>query len=146
MREQDKQLLLNYLCSSLPYGIMVQVTSKHPVILGDGNESDELDEPYDVLLTIDDHDSLVDFFNGDWVIDIKPYLRPMSSMTEEEKDRYNSFINHFEGDNLPNYESDFVYANESHELVDWLNENHFDYRGLIPMRLALPAPDGMYNF
>jgi hypothetical protein len=34
---------------------------------------------------------------------------------------------------------------ESIKLIDWLNVHHFDYRGLIPMGLALEAPKDMYN-
>ena len=65
------------------------------------------------------------------VYDIKPYLRPMSSMTEEEKgEYYNSY--------------DWEYFEEGTSF-DWLNENHFDYRGLIKKGLALEAPDNMYK-
>ena len=57
----------------------------------------------------------------------KPYLRPMSSMTEKEENEYiNTFLAMW-------------------DAVDWLNEHHFDYRGLIPMGLALEAPEGMYK-
>ena len=63
---------------------------------------------------------------------IKPYLRPMSSMTEEEKEDYSAFFN-YDGVEYPS------------EYVDWLNAHHFDYRGLIPMGLALEAPEGMYK-
>lgn len=141
MKEQDKELLLKDLCSRLLYGVMVQVISKHPVILGDGSESDELDEPYDVLLTIDDHGSLVDFFNGDWVIDIKPYLRPMSSMTEEEKMYVNELI-YDKDDSFLSLISIWVID----KYIDFCNSKHLDWRGLIEKGLALPATDGMYNF
>lgn len=59
---------------------------------------------------------------------LKPYLRPVSSMTEEEIRALGARvkINPAEG-------------------LDYLNANHFDYRELIPKGLALPAPDGMYN-
>ncbi len=60
---------------------------------------------------------------------IKPYLRPMSSMTEEEEEEYESIK---------------CWKNEW-ELVDWLNAHHFDYRGLIEKGLALEAPKGMYK-
>ena len=60
---------------------------------------------------------------------IKPYLRPMSSMTEEEKDTYDIM----------------VLCNASWVVDDWLNYHHFDYRGLIPMGLALEAKKGMYK-
>ena len=64
----------------------------------------------------------------------KPYLRPMSSMTEEEENKYNS-LNGYEKGIFPHTE----------EAFDWLNAHHFDYRGLIEKGLALEAPEDMYN-
>jgi hypothetical protein len=53
----------------------------------------------------------------------------MSSMTEDEEIYYNT-----------------VYTRlKFYEKEDWLNAHHFDYRGLIPMGLALEAPEGMYK-
>ena len=63
------------------------------------------------------------------IIDYKPYLRSMSSMTEEEKDWYYNFI-----------DRKFYYESAS-ELVDWLNAHHFDYRGLIPKGLAIEVTE-----
>ena len=68
---------------------------------------------------------------------IKPYLRPMSSMTEEEKKEYDEF--EFIS------ASHFAHGIEAGELTEWLNSHHFDYRGLIEKGLALPAPEGMYE-
>lgn len=128
----DKQLLLKDLCARLPY--MVKICFKYDILMGETTEA----------LT----PSLIEKFNNlsGKLYQLKPYLRPMSSMTEEEKKIYNSFIYHFEGNNLLNYEGYFVYVDELHELMDWLNAHHFDYRGLIEKGLALTAPDGMYNF
>ena len=66
---------------------------------------------------------------------IKPYLRPMSSMTEEEDTRRCAFLDDIEGrveDAIYNY-------------IDWLNSHHFDYHGLIEKGLALEAPVDMYK-
>ena len=63
----------------------------------------------------------------------KPYLRPMSSMTEEEREEYLHI-------NLCD-----VIDCESWNEVDWLNAHHFDYRGLIKKGLALEAPNGIYK-
>lgn len=60
--------------------------------------------------------------------EVKPYLRPMSSMTEDEEDEFEIKIR----GSLVSY-------------FDWLNAHHFDYRGLIEKGLALEAPEGMYN-
>ncbi len=62
------------------------------------------------------------------IADVRPYLRPMSSMTEEEEDEY-----------------ELVCRKSITTQIDWLNKNMFDYRGLIQKGLALEAPNGMYN-
>ena len=67
---------------------------------------------------------------------IKPYLRPMSSMTDDEKKEYVNFFEDIDG---------YVYSIDATIEIDWLNAHHFDYRGLIEKGLALPAPEGMYN-
>ena len=59
----------------------------------------------------------------------KMVLRPMSSMTDEEDDEY-----------------EIIIRSSLTTHIDWLNKNMFDYRGLIPMGLALEAKDGMYNY
>lgn len=105
MTEKDKQLLLKDLCARLPYDVVVN----------DGNEIDTL-KAYmlDDLMFIDE-------------AIIRPYLRPMSSMTEEELSlRSKGF-------------------KSGYEYYDWLNEHHFDYRGLIEKSLAIVAPKGMYK-
>ena len=79
--------------------------------------------------------------------EIKPYLFPLSSMTEEQKiecfkgtdielDEYNEIWSKF-----PISETDIPITNLSNWLrvIDWLNKNHFDYRGLIPLGLAIDA-------
>ena len=139
MEKSLRELLLKDLCARLPYGVVVQITSKHSVILGDGNESDESDEPYNVSLTIGNCDSLIDFFNGDWVIGIKPYLRPMSSMTEEEKKEFTKVLVKSQDCSYENNESSTTIVN------DWYLSKGFDVRGLIPKGLALEAPEDMYK-
>ena len=65
---------------------------------------------------------------------IKPYLRPMSSMNEDEKVEYNKTM--FQSERyISCYSAD----------IDFLNSHHFDYRGLIKKELALEAPEGMYK-
>ena len=76
----------------------------------------------------------------------KPYLRPMSSMTEEE---YNSMS--WEGCNhVINYsvKHGFQFVEITSftiEILNWLNANHFDYRGLIEKGLGIEASEGMYK-
>jgi hypothetical protein len=132
MTEQEKELLLKDLCARLPYGTMVSVDN------GKYREDMKL-RPYHIAA-----------FNN-W--DVKPYLRPLASMTEEEKrelsKKYVWDINcgqieiryHSDGywdDNIECPTSEYL------NLFDWLNAHHFDYRGLIKKGLALEAPEGMY--
>ena len=121
MKKEDKELLLKDLCARLPY--KVKVYGNYRYNNGDRIVEDKKIEALDL--------SILDWFvNG---IDIKPYLRPMSSMTEEEKLMYEGLMIGI--DNI-SYMLD---------VIDWLNSHHFDYRGLIPKGLALEALDGMYN-
>ena len=78
-----------------------------------------------------------------------PYLRPMSSMTEEEKDKLYTAMDWYgridENGNVDTKGQDKVYRETFYDYTDWLNAHHFDYRGLIEKGLALEAPEGMYN-
>ena len=136
MRPEEKELLLTDLCARLPYGVIVN----HP----DYDEPETLDTVFTpdawdeggIRCTIDD--------NWDSPHEIKyckPYLRPMSSMTEEETKEYQSLCEiHTEHDadaNVSYYYFDTV------ESFDWLNKNMFDFRGLIPKDLALSTNE--YN-
>ena len=121
MTEQDKQLLLKDISARFPYGVVLDIDTtdwKAPQghikvkIEGFGFLSKDM--------------SLI--VNGCYYGDkYKPYLRPMSSMTEEE--------------------CNFVYNGHISFWVieDYCNKHHLDYRGLIPKGLALEAPEGMYD-
>ena len=117
MTQEDKQLLLKDLCGRLPYGVII----KH---------KDEHGKSIDARLV---------GYNGDWfnyyiddlcfhlkIHEFKPYLRPMSSMTEEE-----GLIAEEMG--CETTLEDWQKAN----YIDWLNAHHFDYRGLIEKGLAI---------
>lgn len=132
---QEKELLLKDLCARLRYGVMIN----YPLW-------DE--ERYNARLTGISEDGLVTLdVPADVVFDIqkddlKPCLRPMSSMTEEEK----IYVTQFEINNLGPIGFNWnLLVSNSYELIDWLNAHHFDYRGLIEKGLALEAPEGMYN-
>ena len=129
-----RALLLKDLCSRLPYGVMVNAQYKD----GEGWKT----EDRKILGLYEDGQVYLDCVYT--TIDcIKPYLRPMSSMTEEEKKEFESLgwrVDELD-DNAPwNHNS----YNEF-DGVDWLNKKMFDYRGLIPMGLALEAKEGMYD-
>lgn len=120
MTQEDKELLLKDLCARLPYHTIVSTREEDLELV-----------KVDILngLVYVFSESLLEFD----VFEIKPYLRPMSSMTEEETKKYIE---------LKKYVA--FYPDEAEELIDWLNAHHFDYCGLIEKGLALEAPDGMY--
>ena len=124
MTKEEKDLLLQDLCARLPYGVKISVQS------WDEEEQEYVDK-VDVLYSVN-RDGYVKSANEDYdfdVEDIKPYLLPLSSMTEEQKKELQSLM------------VQEVYGILYHtiESYGWLNKNHFDYRGLIPMELAIDA-------
>ena len=78
---------------------------------------------------------------------LKPYLRPMSSMTEKEEYEYHQYKynNNLEIFNQEHHEIIKTTALVFSYAIDWLNAHHFDYRGLIEKGLAIEAPNDMYN-
>ena len=112
MTKEDKDLLLKDLCARLPYGVKVKITSKES-------------KNRIVHLTEDNICHLTD----DWWSEYKPYLFPLSSMTEEQKKEYNYITERWM------YDSSYSIS----DSIDWLNANNFDYRGLIPKGLANDA-------
>ena len=142
MRKKDKELLLRDLCARLPYGVKVKTPN---------------DDDVYTLLSLNPNKGIAVIgmpFNDVFAIskvkveDIKPYLRPMDSMTKEEEEVW--LWKKSDGE-WGFDEKDFD------ENVDWLNAHHFDHRkiydkkektwkSMIEMKLALPSPNGMYNF
>ena len=145
MTNEEKELLLKDLCGRLPYGVRCQVPTEDElsmVLTGKRlnyfcfhKDSFGLDYSHEIEVVLDP-------WNSDKVI--KPYLRPMSTMTEEELKEFTSFasqsMHRFICDTT---NTDHWYNN--YEEEDWLNAHHFDYRGLIEKGLALEAPEGMYD-
>ena len=119
MLQEHKELLLKDLCARLPYGIKFLRESWN-------YEWDQELSVIEVLEDIDKHGYInrTKVYN---VEDIKPYLFPLSSMTEEQEKEW-----------LYTLSSDY---HITYDTVDWLNKNHFDYRGLIPMGLAIDATE-----
>ena len=133
MTREDKQLLLKDLCGRLPYGVKVQCITKSARIAGALPLTETLNT---VLYGYVKEDN----------IELKPYLRPMSSMTEEEIKTYRILQDtacsyHYEFGDIVD---DFLYFDNDVSL-DYLNSIHIDYRGLIEKGLALEAKEGMYK-
>lgn len=122
MSNEEKSLLLKDLCARLPYGVMCRMS-------GGGFETIEEDK----LTAI----GLFQFVEEG--LECVPYLRPMSSMTKEERYTYYQRT-HDVGRSVDVIDEDDVVQH-----IDWLNEHHFDYRGLIKKGLALEAPEDMYT-
>ena len=117
MTEEEKQLLFTDLCARLPYG----------VILDNGVKLRTIDALTKVI-SGDGSDRNIEF--------VKPYLRPMSSVTDEEQYEYDYAI---ENNKFTGFRGRIIWG------LDWLNAHHLDYRGLIENGLALEAPEGMYK-
>jgi hypothetical protein len=133
MTQEKKQLILKDICARLPYGVIVQYKQK--TFYPDGE--------YTVDVKIEVDDMLCHRLK---CLDFKPYLRPKSSMTEEEREEYREILDTIicQWDDCGRFIG-FTYAHPMSESIDWLNAHHFDYRGLIPMGLAIEAPEGMYG-
>ena len=135
MEKKYKELLLKDLCARLPYGIKASY-------YGVEEECETWDEIDGVTLG-EDFGVYVDICQYSLPIEcIKPYLFPLSIMTEEQKKYISNKcgINeefYFEID--PNLGEYFVELGDTVDFIDWLNKNHFDYRGLIDKSLALDA-------
>jgi hypothetical protein len=116
MTQEEKELLLKDLCARLPY---------HPILNWKFSNNTSKDGELKTLSDLD-----IWWITEAKDCEVKPYLRPMSSMTVEEQYEYNTAI-----------DNDI----EPERIVDWYNLHHFDYRKLIEKGLALEAPKGMYK-
>ena len=132
MTQEDKNLLLKDLCGRLFYGVRVK-------------ELESIKES-ELYLTSIYHDNVqVETVTGGIMAcsikAIKPYLRSMSSMTEEEVKEFAAL----ESIDVVCGNIKITCVELSVDAIDWLNKKMFDYRGLIPMGLALEAPERMYK-
>ena len=119
MTQEEKDLLLKDLCARLPYFTKVQIKNE-----------------ITVLNSICDDDGFHFNFSGYDkegvnIENIKPYLFPLSNMTKEQTEELIKLINTGQNDN-----NEFM---RSLCRIDFYHKHHFDYRGLIPMGLAIDA-------
>ena len=132
MTQEDKDLLLKDLCARLPYGVKFACNKNVYTAKGlDLIVTNEGDWEYAVtakgITPIE-----IDF--------IKPYLFPLSSMTEDQKNEYYSIVNYISSDDTENWkEGEFIYIDQFSCLIHFYHINHLDYRGLIPKGLAIDA-------
>ena len=122
MTQEHKELLLKDLCTRLPYGVKCIVT-KSRIEEGQKGDMGKL-----VCICLEGVNCISDIPFFSEFGNFKPYLFPLSSMTEEQEKEYNN-LNCYELGCFPHTE----------EALDYLIKNHFDYRGLIEMGLAINA-------
>ena len=140
--QSDKELLLKDISARLPYGVLGQCeidasydtefetipqTHKfqavaHGIIEDSLFVSPMIENQYELEII---NEEIAD---GVYILDFKPYLFPLSSMTKEQKDEYQYITERWMND--PAYSIS--------DSIDWLNKNNFDYRGLIEKELAIP--------
>ena len=126
-QENSKQLLLKDLCARLLYKPIVQIDCCGIWKLR-GIDHDDSAELRDRVI-VWHGENYPSSKNSFPIIDCKPYLFPMSSMTETQKNEYQYITERWM------YDSSYSIS----DSIDWLNKNHFDYRGLIEKSLALDA-------
>lgn len=144
MKQEDKNLILADLCARLPYGVMV----------------------HDEMLHCDGKLVVIDVFTNQIVIvtkerrqitnissidNIRPYLRPMSSISEDEEEQLFQYSEKYWDNAVDNQIQSAldksIKENKALEYIamtkslEWLNSHHLDYRGLIEMGLAIEITD-----
>ena len=132
MTQEDKDLLLRDLCARLPYEVKVQYEDNIFTI-------DYISAMYEEIKLNTSNRYTID------VLEVKPYLFPISSMTEEQREELKSLGWNFDNFEIHNVSEclgtyrEYVAHSDCFNLIDWFNKNHFDYRGLIPKGLAIDA-------
>ena len=120
MTQEHNELLLIDICARLPYKVKISI----PELANNKEQVETLNEIFngkDNLYHVNDSGILIEY--------IKPYLFPLSSMTNEQKHEYQYITERWM------YDSSYSIS----DSTDWLNKNHFDYRGLIESGLAIDA-------
>ena len=152
MTQEEKQLLLADICARLPYKTFAQWHHRalnefrNVKIMKISTYGKNIDDYYINVLC--QPEPGVDYEAS--IVDIKPYLRPIDSMTEEEFLEYHNikynkvtYRDNWKRIDIGKFQNVGIIPIE--EYLDWLNEHHFDYRGLIKKGLAWEAPEGMYD-
>ena len=116
LTKEKRDLLIKDLSPRLPYDTKALVID---------NESNVFE---DVVIST----THLEIVQNSCTIKVIPYLRPLASLSKQETDEYEEIF--------------ATYCKlQPHRLLDWLYEHHLDIRGLIPLGLALPAPQEMYK-
>lgn len=140
MTQEDKELLLKDLCARLPYGVKCRIDYDNEEDADLGIERYHDDRIVSVCIETGEI-GLYEESGYLYLDDIKPYLLPKSSMTDEQKGDYNSLcdlVPAMDPPEIGNLMDDYELV-DSWKSIDYLNANHFDYRGLIEDGLAIDA-------
>jgi hypothetical protein len=146
MAQEEKELLIRDICGRLPYGVKVQIDfGEYCIKYGIDRYIDDTVicvYPETFEIGVNNEDQACD------IEDVKPYLRPMSSMTEEEREEIKEIC----ADYLDEWENAETVvdrwkldAKASYLRSKFYNSHHFDWNGLIDKGLALEAPKDMYS-
>ncbi len=133
MTQEDKELLMKDLCARLPYKLVCEVKFRE---YGEYKTSNMfLDGVFN-----DDAYFFTKKEGSVYSNDYKPYLFPLSSMTEEQKQEYTYIVNYISPDDTDNWkEGEFIYVEQFIQLMHFYHINHLDYMGLIEKGLAIDA-------
>ena len=149
MTQIERQLIIKDICSMLPYGVKFESYDNIPIVEYCACNNVFIHEQGYVIIELLDKDS-----NGNTLASTsinlttvsrlpKPYLRPMSSMTEEEKNELGNFV---AAEMFASQNKDPLFQLTRKALfADFFNKHHIDYRGFIEDGFALEAPEGMYE-
>lgn len=143
MTQEDKELLLKDLCARIPYEVVgkCEIDASYDTSFDTIFQTHKFDAVVygikeDLLFVtplIEDMDEKIfaeeEVADGVDILDFTPYLLPISSMTEEQKQEYQYITERWM------YDSSYSIG----DSIDWLNKNHFDFNGLIEKSLALDA-------
>lgn len=142
MDTEQKRILLNDLCARIQYGV------KADGYINVNKDSVDVKDVYPLISKEFVHGVWGNEVNlqGTWV-DIElvcPYLRPMSSMTEDEMNKFQQCVDIIEDENYGTGYSPVAWGQMA-EFIVYCNKRHLDYNGLIGMGLAMEASEGMYE-
>lgn len=144
MTQEHKKLLLKDLCGRLPYGVKCYITEANDTsilaaVLEDGENT---------LFNFWEDDRKIVYGAQLYISEFKPYLFPLSSMTEEQKKDFIKVAGYeIREEDCGRHTETYYYDIVGHEntlypncdAIGWLNAHHFDYNGLIEKGLANDA-------
>lgn len=135
MKEVNEELLLNYLCMLLPYGIKVNYK-------GTVKNVRYIEPEYNELCLEGDNFTL-------GIMDVKPYLRGMDSMSDDEKEEMRNILSPegtaiYENNGIStpmNHYGEFVSYGFMNSVINYLLKHHFDFIGFISKKLAIEVTE-----